>query len=158
MKIKEFFVKYKEIILYLVFGVLTTAVSIGTFALTELVGIHELVGNIISWVVSVTFAFFTNRIWVFDAKTDSTKSFFVQFVLFYLSRIATFLVEELIIFVCVTLLHFNPMVIKIIAQVIVIVLNFVVSKLVVFRKKKTAEEDETTDEIKENSKEEKKDE
>ena len=158
MKVKEFFVKYKEIILYLVFGVLTTAVSIGTFALTELVGIHELVGNIISWVVSVTFAFFTNRIWVFDAKTDSTKSFFVQFVLFYLSRIATFLVEELIIFVCVTLLHFNPMVIKIIAQVIVIVLNFVVSKLVVFRKKKTAEEDETTDEIKENSKEEKKDE
>ena len=155
MKVKEFFVKYKEIILYLVFGVLTTAVSIGTFALTELVGIHELVGNIISWVVSVTFAFFTNRIWVFDAKTDSTKSFFVQFVLFYLSRIATFLVEELIIFVCVTLLHFNPMVIKIIAQVIVIVLNFVVSKLVVFRKKKTAEEDETTDEIKENSKEEK---
>ena len=155
MKMKEFFVKYKEIILYLVFGVLTTAVSIGTFALTELVGIHELVGNIISWVVSVTFAFFTNRIWVFDAKTDSTKSFFVQFVLFYLSRIATFLVEELIIFVCVTLLHFNPMVIKIIAQVIVIVLNFVVSKLVVFRKKKTAEEDETTDEIKENSKEEK---
>ena len=137
MKVKEFFVKYKEIILYLVFGVLTTAVSIGTFALTELVGIHELVGNIISWVVSVTFAFFTNRIWVFDAKTDSTKSFFVQFVLFYLSRIATFLVEELIIFVCVTLLHFNPMVIKIIAQVIVIVLNFVVSKLVVFRKKKT---------------------
>jgi putative flippase GtrA len=158
MKVKEFFVKYKEIILYLVFGVLTTAVSIGTFALTELVGIHELVGNVISWVVSVTFAFFTNRIWVFDAKTDSTKSFFVQFVLFYLSRIATFLVEELIIFVCVTLLHFNPMVIKIIAQVIVIVLNFVVSKLVVFRKKKTAKEDETTDEIKENSKEEKKDE
>jgi putative flippase GtrA len=158
MKLKEFFVKYKEIILYLVFGVLTTAVSIGTFALTELVGIHELVGNIISWVVSVTFAFFTNRIWVFDAKTDSTKSFFVQFVLFYLSRIATFLVEELIIFVCVTLLHFNPMVIKIIAQVIVIILNFVVSKLVVFRKKKTAKEDETTDEIKENSKEEEKDE
>ena len=155
MKVKEFFVKYKEIILYLVFGVLTTAVSIGTFALNELVGIHELVGNIISWVVSVTFAFFTNRIWVFDAKTDSTKSFFVQFVLFYLSRITTFLVEELIIFVCVTLLHFNPMVIKIIAQVIVIVLNFVVSKLVVFRKKKTKKEDESTDDIKENSKEEK---
>ncbi len=157
MKIKDFFVKNKEIILYLVFGILTTAVSIGTFALTELIGIHELVGNVISWVVSVTFAFFTNRIWVFDAKTDSTKSFFVQFVLFYLSRIATFLIEELIIFVCVTLLRFNPIVIKIIAQIIVIILNFVVSKLVVFRKK-TAKEDETTDDTIEISKEEEKDE
>lgn len=140
MKIKELIKKYKEIILYLIFGVLTTAVSIGVFALTEYLGIHELIGNIISWVVAVTFAFFTNRIWVFESKTNSAKSFIKQLLLFYFFRLFTFFVEELLIFVFVTLLGFNSILIKVIAQIIIIILNFILSKLIVFRKKNKVQE------------------
>lgn len=135
MKIKGLMKKYKEIILYLIFGALTTAVSIGVFALTEYLEIHELIGNIISWVIAVMFAFFTNRIWVFESRTDSVKSFFKQLLLFCFFRLFTFFVEEFIIFIFITILKFNSILIKVIAQVLVIILNFILSKLIVFKKK-----------------------
>ena len=95
---------------------------------------NELVANIFSWILAVLFAFFTNRIWVFDGKTNGAKEFFVQMMNFFGGRVATLVVEEVILFVFITKLGFGSMVVKIAAQVIVIVLNYVISKLWVFRK------------------------
>lgn len=148
-KIFEIIKKNKEIILYLVFGVLTTAVSIGVFAVTEYLGIHELVGNVISWVAAVTFAFFTNRIWVFESRTNSTKSFIKQFFLFYFFRLFTFFVEEGIIFIFVTILSLDAIIVKIVAQIIIIILNFVLSKLIVFKKGKEKQEKTSDNEVSE---------
>lgn len=133
-KIKMPYEKKKELFLYLVFGVLTTVVSIILFWLCNSVfHIHELVSNTISWILSVLFAFFTNRIWVFAAPTKTWYAFFKQMGLFYSGRLVSFGVETLIIWIFVTLLSFNALLIKIIANVIVIIINYVMSKVVIFR-------------------------
>ena len=118
--------KYKEVLLYLFFGVLTTVVSI-----------NELIANVISWVLAVLFAFFTNRIWVFAAPTKTVEEFMKQLVSFAGGRVLTLVIEEIILLVFITMLHFNSMLIKFIAQVVVIILNYVISKLLVFRKDKS---------------------
>ena len=118
--------KYKEVLLYLFFGVLTTVVSIGSYAFF----------NVISWVLAVLFAFFTNRIWVFAAPTKTVEEFMKQLVSFAGGRVLTLVIEEIILLVFITMLHFNSMLIKFIAQVVVIMLNYVISKLLVFRKDK----------------------
>jgi putative flippase GtrA len=128
--------KYKEVLLYLFFGVLTTVVSIVSYAVFNVVfGINELIANVLSWILAVLFAFFTNRIWVFSAPTKTAEEFFKQMATFASGRLVTLAIEELILLVFITILHFNSIVVKIVAQVVVIVLNYVISKLVVFRKK-----------------------
>jgi len=135
-KIKALCVKYKEVLLYLIFGGLTTVVSLVSFwVCTYPLHINVLISNVISWICAVTFAYFTNAKWVFEAKPQSRGEAFRQFVSFYAGRLATLGVEEAILLVFVTLLHGNEMIVKVIAQVVVVVLNYVVSKLFVFRKK-----------------------
>ena len=124
---EPFYKKHKEMLLYLFFGGLTFVISVITYAFFNVsLGMNELVANI--------FAFFTNRIWVFDGKTNGAKEFFVQMMNFFGGRVATLVVEEVILFVFITKLGFGSMVVKIAAQIIVIVLNYVISKLWVFRK------------------------
>ena len=136
-KIKNFITKNSELILYLIFGALTTAVSILSFWLFIKVNINELIANVLSWILAVTFAFFTNKKWVFKNKTNSPLSFWKQFSLFYLSRVLTFVVEELIILVFVTILNLNSLAVKITAQILIIVLNYLISKIIIFKKEKT---------------------
>lgn len=129
---QPFYQKHKEVLLYLFFGALTTAVSIGTFYLfTKVVPLDALVANILSWIFAVSFAFFTNRTWVFQADD---QPFFRQMFSFFLGRLSTLLMEECILLVFVTWLQLDSMVIKIAAQVLVLVMNYVVSKLFVFKK------------------------
>ena len=136
LKIFEpFYKKNKEMLLYLFFGGLTFVVSVVTYGLFNIgMGLNELIANVISWIIAVTFAFFTNRIWVFNAPTNGAKEFFAQLISFFGGRVVTLVIEEVILLVFITWLHFPSMVIKIIAQVVVIVLNYVISKLVVFKK------------------------
>ena len=77
----------------------------------------------------------TNRVWVFQSPTDSVQAFIKQMFVFYSGRVITLVVEEAILLVFITWLGFNSMLIKVIAQVIVIVLNYVISKLVVFKER-----------------------
>jgi putative flippase GtrA len=131
--LKSVFKKYKEPILYIIFGVLTTAVSIAVFwFFTEIIVFDELIANIISWIIAVLFAFLTNRKWVFAANKN--QNFFIQAVKFYSGRLITLLIEEVIIFIFITLLSLNSLMVKIAAQFIVIVLNYVISKLYIFKK------------------------
>lgn len=123
--------KYEEIINYLIFGILTTLVSILSYAFfTRLFNFNYTISNILSWILSVTFAFFTNQKYVF--KTNSS-SYIKDIFKFYLSRLTSLGIELVIMYILVTLLYLNDMISKIIVQFIVIVLNYVLSKLFVFR-------------------------
>ncbi|MDD7280187.1 MAG: GtrA family protein [Oscillospiraceae bacterium] len=128
--------KNKEILLYLFFGGLTFLVSIGSYSLFCIAfGMNELIANLISWVLAVAFAYVTNRIWVFNSNQSSVKGIIYEILCFCGGRIVTLLIEEAILFVFITLLAFNSIVVKVVAQIIVIILNYVISKIVVFKEK-----------------------
>ena len=135
----------KEIILYLVFGVLTTLVNFISYALLKKgldavaltqpkTNVH--IANTAAWIISVLFAFFTNKSFVFESKSYESKTFIRELLSFTGARILSFGVEEGGLFVLNTLLGFNDLVVKIIVAVIVVILNYVFSKIWVFRKKK----------------------
>lgn len=137
--IKELYNKYQEIIKYLIFGVLTTIVSLVTYYLLVFTILNpnnpiELqIANIISWVTCVTFAYVTNRKYVFNSQN---KNIISEIAKFYSSRLTTLFLDMLIMFIFVTTLHLNDKLIKLIVQVIIIVLNYILSKILVFTKKK----------------------
>ncbi len=118
---------------------MTTVISIGSFWLCHSVcRLNEHIANTVSWLLAVLFAFVTNRLWVFQAPARGV-AFWQQLFRFYGGRVVTFLVEELLIFVFITRLGFQSLVVKIAAQIVVFVLNYIVSKLFVFQKKKADE-------------------
>lgn len=128
--------RYREQILYIVFGVLTTAVSILVYAVfTEWLSMDELIANIISWVIAVMFAFVTNRIWVFRSNENGAAAVLRQMLTFYAGRVLTLLIEELMLWVFVKELSFNGLAVKTAAQLVVIVLNYIISKLLIFKRK-----------------------
>ncbi len=124
--------KHRETLLYVFFGGLATVVSIGTFLAFDAV-LNELVANILSWVITVGFAYFTNRTWVFRSQVRG-KGVWKELVSFYSGRLVTLGLEEGILLVFVTLLSWNAAAVKITAQIVVLVGNYVISKLLIFRK------------------------
>lgn len=138
--LNPFYKKNKEVLLYLFFGVLTTVINIIVFSVfTTLVPLDELVANIIAWVVAVLFAYVTNRVWVFSSHCDTTGALVKEILSFYGGRVFTLLVEEAILFVFIKLLSLNTTAVKIVAQVAIIILNYIISKLFVFKKDKGQE-------------------
>lgn len=132
---EPFYLKYKEALLYLFFGGTAFFLNLGLFfAINKFFHINELVNNIICWTVCVLFQYFTNKIWVFDGHVETVKAFIKQLLSFFGGRLFTLLVEELIIAVFITWLGFNTVVVKLVAQIVVIILNYVISKLIVFKK------------------------
>lgn len=132
---KPFYLKYKEVLLYLFFGGLTFLVSISSFALFNIIcELNEHIANFLSWTLAVSFAYITNKIWVFKSNAYSKTLLIKELVNFVGGRIFTLVIEEVILFIFITWLQYNSMIVKLIAQVIVIVLNYVVSKLYVFKK------------------------
>lgn len=130
---KEFYKKNKEVLLYLFFGGLAFLVSIITYVFFDvMLSMNELIANVLSWVITVSFAYMTNKIWVFHAPTHTLQEFIKQMSSFFGGRIATLVIEELILLVFVTWLAFPSVLVKVVAQVIVIVLNYVISKHFVF--------------------------
>lgn len=135
--IKQLYNKYREVIMYLIFGVLTTVVSLATYYLLVYTILNpdkalELqIANIISWIASVTFAYLTNRSIVFKSNNKNKLKEATNFVV---SRVATLIMDMLIMFIGVTLLHGSDKIIKILSQVVVIVSNYVFSKLFVFKR------------------------
>ena len=126
--------KYKEIINYLIFGGLTTLVSIGTYALFTIVfNIDYLVSNVLSWIIAVLFAFITNKLFVFASKSRSKKQVSKEIVSFFFFRIVSLGIEMIIMYVFVYLLSINDLITKVIAQVIVILSNYIFSKVFVFK-------------------------
>lgn len=129
--------KNKEIINYLIFGVLTTVVSfVVYFIFAKIFKIDEVISNVISWFFSVLFAFITNKLYVFESKETGKKTLLKEIISFYLARLFTGVVCDLGVFaLMVKTFKINDVLSKLVTQVIVIVLNYVLSKLIVFRKK-----------------------
>lgn len=131
---KNLYLKYKDIIMYLIFGVLTTIINIISYFVTyEILKIPNIPSTIIAWMVSVTFAFITNKLFVFESKKWDKRTI-KELISFTSCRIGTGVLELILMYIFVDLLNFNGTVIKIITNIIVIVLNYVFSKLIIFKK------------------------
>lgn len=130
--------KHREIINYIIVGGLTTVVSLGTyyicvFTFLDAYNVLQLqIANILSWIAAVTFAYFTNRKYVFESKACNR---WLECGKFYLSRVTTLLLDMGIMFALVTVLGFWDAPAKIIVQVVVTIVNYILSKFVVFNKK-----------------------
>lgn len=144
-----------ETITYIFFGVLTTVVSYVSYALAN--AVFESVGylgagalifnragevkdysyqeaNVISWIFSVTFAFVTNKLWVFESRGKSGREVTREFFSFYASRIVSLFIDIGFTYLFVSVLDMGKMVSKIIASVFIVVVNYILSKLFVFKK------------------------
>lgn len=131
----ELFKKHKSVILYLVFGALTTLVNIASYWLFAYpLSLNTLTSTILAWVLSVAFAFFTNKLIVFESRGNGTRHFLYELLMFFVARLVTGALDVAIMLVFVDLLHLNDIVIKIVSNVVVIILNYVISKFVIFAK------------------------
>ncbi len=126
----------REFITYAIAGVLTTLVNYLSFhLLCNIIGIGDLLANAIAWVLAVSFAYFVNDKLVFLQKKDSAKREVVKITKFFGARILTFIVEELGLLIFVVALDYNNLIVKATLAVIVIILNYILSKLYIFRSK-----------------------
>lgn len=138
--LQDLYYKYKDLILYLIFGVLTTIVSFGSQLIVALIMGTETylattVATAFSWICAVTFAFFTNKIYVFQSVTTTKKAFWTEFISFYSARGLSLLLELGIMNLFATKLGFNYWVVKILAQIFIMLTNYLLSKLVIFKNK-----------------------
>ncbi len=129
------FDKFKELFLYGIFGVLTTLINIFSYyVFCDIFCVNYVISNIIAWILSVSFAFITNKVFVFNSRNFEIKNFIKEIFSFFSSRIFTGLLDMGILFFGVTILGIEDMFVKVFSNVIVIILNFVFSKLFVFKK------------------------
>lgn len=151
----------QEIITYILFGMLTTVVNLLTFYIFKRIfisigwdgifntiipegsslyklfvsGTDYLDANFIAWVAGVIFAFVTNKLWVFDSKSWKPSVAGKEFTGFMGARIFSFVIETIAMFILVTLLSVNDFISKIIVGIVVIIINYIFSKLIIFKKK-----------------------
>ncbi len=160
----SFYKKHKQLVLYVVFGIITTVVSLLVCHLTLKIGViflHDskgeptelldVIASTTQWISGVTVAFITNKLWVFTEAAKGARATAKQFLSFSGSRIATYILEAVVNLLAIALLErlgYTPFLIigieisvrvwaKAISSILVIICNYLISKLVVFRKSKT---------------------
>ena len=130
------FAKYKQTILYLIFGVLSTIVNILTYAFcTRNLNIEFLISNWIAWIVAVLFAYITNKFFVFESKETNIKFLIKELSSFVSCRILSGIIEMILMYTMISLMSLNDFIVKIITNVVVVILNFIFSKLIIFKNK-----------------------
>ena len=135
--IKQLYKKNKEIINYLIFGVLTTITNLLVYyILTNTIlnpnnNIELQISNILAWIVAITFAYITNKLYVFNKKETKISKEIIKFLS---SRILTLILEILLMYIFVSTLKFNDQIMKLIITIIVVILNYILSKIIVFKK------------------------
>lgn len=140
IKIKELLLKYKSFIMYAIFGVLTTIINLVTYyVLYDKIHIANVISTALAWFISVIFAFITNKLFVFDSKSMEVKKVLYELVTFFTCRITTGLIDLVIMYIAVDLNHWNEMIWKLMSNIIVIILNYVASKLIIFKKDKNSD-------------------
>jgi len=138
-RFREKYVNY-ETITYIIFGVLTTLVDWGIFALLNKVfAVPALAANIVSTAAAILFAFFTNKFIVFRSMSVEKTHLLVEFGKFVSSRLLTFLLQELLLWINEKWIGLDAVVMKMLTSVIVIILNYFLSKLFIFKKEKSDE-------------------
>ncbi len=134
-KIKELVHKYWDVLTYLFFGVLTTAVNYLIYLpVYNLLNLSAALSNVIAWVAAVAFAYLTNKPFVFKSHDWSAKTVLPELTKFISCRLASGIMETVIIFLAVDLMGWNGNIWKLVTSVLVVVLNYFASKLLVFRK------------------------
>ncbi|MDP4171952.1 MAG: GtrA family protein [Bacillota bacterium] len=129
--------KYKEVVSYLVFGGLTTLVNIVTYYVcVNTFGLDYKVATTIAWVLSVAFAYITNKMFVFNSRITGTLPLLKEFFSFIFFRILSYFLDLLTMIFLIEHLHSNDLLAKIIANVFVVIFNYVASKLFIFKKRK----------------------
>ncbi len=135
-KIIDFFINLmgREVFMYLLFGGLTTIINIIVYYVGSLVGLTTVIANLIANIISILFAYVTNKKIVFESKAITKKENFVEFVKFISARIATFVMDMILMVLLVDVLHWNNLLCKILVNILVIVLNYAFSKIFIFKK------------------------
>ena len=135
-KLKALAEKYRSQILYVVFGAMTTLINMAAYWLFyNTLGVPNVPSTVIAWLLAVSFAFITNKLWVFGSRSFDAKTLRHEIPSFFGARLLTGLLDVLIMYVTVDVLGWNARAWKLVSNVIVIVLNYIASKLLIFRKK-----------------------
>lgn len=125
----------RETITYLIGGVLTTVVNyVAYYLLCNVIGIKNLIANVIAWIIAVIFAYIINNIWVFQSEKQGIKKEVDKIIKFTAARVFSLIIEELGLFLFVDLMHWNNMLVKALLAVFVVAINYVFSKLYIFTK------------------------
>ena len=128
--------KYQEAIDYLFWGGVAFVLSMVLFYIfANMLMIEEQIANVITWIICVIFTYFTNRTFVFRSKTTGVKAIAKEFTEFTSARLATLVLENIVLFICIDLLLWHNMIAKLIGQFLVIISNYILSKLWIFKKK-----------------------
>ena len=136
-KLASIYREHREGVRYLVFGALSTVINIVVFAIcTKLANLSTAVSNTIAWILAVLFAYVTNKIYVFNSITKGFDDLTREILSFFGARIATLIIETAFLWIVIDKLRFNEIFMKIISNIIVIILNFVFSKIFIFKKEK----------------------
>ena len=131
------FKNFRQLLLYGICGVLSTLIDIFTYwAVTRLFGIAVVPATITAWFVSVLFSYWSNRKYVFESKTSSIFGIFFEAVYFFACRTATGLLDVAIMYIFADLLGLNDVIVKTVSNIIVILLNYIASKLFIFKEEK----------------------
>ncbi len=133
----KLYIRYKEIINYLIFGVLTTLVNFCVyFFLVDISHIYYVYANVIAWFISVLFAYITNRAFVFNKVNFTLKAIIIEMSMFFAARFLSGFIETALLYIMVDKLSISNTISKISVAVIVVVLNYVFSKLIIFKRRK----------------------
>ena len=137
---KIFLKKYSEVISYLIFGVLTTLINLATFwILSTVFNLETIAATVAAWIIAVTFAFITNKIWVFKSKTKTNQETTKEAVMFVIARLITLGIEVFLMWLMVDNFKQDKLIWKLLCNIITVILNYLFSKLIVFKEKKAKE-------------------
>lgn len=128
------FKRHKETILYLFFGAFTTLVNIVSYLFfTRVISFNFMVANALAWILAVLFAYVTNKFFVFESKKVEIRFLFKEFLSFVGFRLLSGIIEMVIMYVMIDLLFVNDIIVKVFTNVVVIVLNYLFSKNIIFK-------------------------
>ena len=142
-KIKELFTKYRELISYVFFGVLTTLVNwLSYIVIVAVLGGGEkesavVIATAAAQILAILFAYVTNRIWVFRSKATGFKGVFGEMLRFFAARGVSFVVDIILMYVGVSILNMDDSLMKLLSNVVIIIINYVLSKVFVFKRGKS---------------------
>ena len=133
--LSKLYYKYRQVWLYLFFGFATTLVNIASYEIiVNVLNIDYLISNILAWVIAATFAYFTNKIIVFESKVNNNKEKIKEVISFFSARLFSLGIDMVIMYIGVSILLFNDTIIKVLANIVVIVINYFLSKFIIFKK------------------------
>lgn len=129
--------KKEEVWNYLISGAFGFVISIVSYWLFREIGFSLEISNVLSWIIAVISMYLTNKYFVFKTKCNTKKEVIKEFISFIAARIFTLIAETVILYLGFNFLHLNDIIVKIFAQIIVIILNYVFSKIFIFKKQKS---------------------